>query len=290
VARELQLKAGETRRRVIDLGDGVSIAMIRIPAGDFVMGSDEETPREQPRHVVRIEKPFWISEREIDNQLFSRFDPRHNPGYFDQQWKDHVRNGYSASYSRQPAVHVSWLEATQFCEWLSEKIGENARLPTEAQWEWACRAGSAEDFSFGGIDSDFSAHANLADKSIERFAVSGVNPTFNPGLVGNPAFDFIPRDARFDDGNFLTTGTAQYQPNAWGLYDMHGNVAEWTRSDYVAYPYNRQRSNSADWKRRKAVRGGSFFDRPYRATASYRLGYQPWQGVFNVGFRLVIED
>ncbi len=289
-ARRMQQQAGEPTRRVIDLGDGLSLAMVRIPAGEFVMGSDSETPVEQPRHVVRIERPFWMSESEIDNALFFRFNPDHNPGYFNQQWKDHTMHGYSARSPRQPAVHVSWLQANQFGRWLGGKIGEEVLLPTEAQWEWACRAGSAEAFFFGAVDSDFSPFANLADKSLEQLAVTGVNPGFNPNLVGNPIHDFVPRDDRFDDGNFLITGTRQYQPNAWGLHDMHGNVAEWTRSDYTAYPYDGVESNSLDWRTRKTVRGGSFFDRPYRATASYRLGYEPWQGVFNVGFRVVIEE
>jgi hypothetical protein len=143
---------------------------------------------------------------------------------------------------------------------------------------------------FGARHVDFSPYANLADKSIQKFAVSGVNPVFKKNLVGNPVFDFIPRIDEFDDTQFLITGTKQYQPNVWGLYDMHGNVAEWTRSDYVSYPYKRDSSNSLDPATRKTVRGGSFFDRPYRATSSWRYGYQPWQGVFNVGFRVVIED
>ena len=289
-ARQMQQQAGETTRRVIELGDGLSIAMVRIPAGAFIMGSDSETPMEQPRHVVQIEKPFWISESEIDNTLFFAFNPDHDPGYFNQQWKDHVVHGYSARSPRQPAVHVSWLQANQFSKWLGEKIGTEVLLPTEAQWEWACRAGSAEAFSFGAADADFSTYANLADTSLQQLAVTGVNPTFRPHLVGNPIYDFVPRDDRFDDGNFLVTGTKQYQPNAWGLYDMHGNVAEWTRSDYADYPYDEKNSNSLNGKTRKTVRGGSFFDRPYRATSSYRLGYEPWQGVFNVGFRIVIEE
>ena len=74
------------------------------------------------------------------------------------------------------------------------------------------------------------------------------------------------------------------------MYDMHGNVAEWTRSDIVGYPYRADTSNSMNDMAEKVVRGGSFMDRPYRATSSYRLGYAPWQGVFNVGFRVVIED
>ncbi len=289
-AMQLQQQAGETAHRVIELGEGMRIAMVRIPAGEFIMGSDSETPMEQPRYVVRIEKPFWMSEHEIDNALFFRFNPNHNPSYFDQQWKDHTMHGYSARGARQPAVQVSWLQANQFCKWLGEKIGKNVLLPTEAQWEWSCRAGGAEAFSFGALDADFSPHANLADKSIEQLAVAGVNPTHHKNLVGNPVFDFVPRESKFDDGNVLVTGTKQYRPNAWGLYDMHGNVAEWTRSDYVDYPYDAAKSNTVDWKSKKTVRGGSFFDRPYRATSSYRLGYPPWQGVFNVGFRVVIEE
>jgi len=290
VARQMQQQAGETVRRVFELGEGMSIAMVRIPAGEFIMGSDSESPMEQPRHVVRIEKPFWISECEIDNALFFRFNPDHNPSYFDQQWKDHTMHGYSARGARQPAVQVSWLQANQFNKWLGEKIGKDVLLPTEAQWEWSCRAGCDRAFSFGALETDFGLYANLADKSIEQLAVSGVNPSFYPKLVGNPVYDFVPRESRFDDGNVLVTGTKQYRPNAWGLYDMHGNVAEWTRSDYADYPGDKAKSNPDEWKTKKTVRGGSFFDRPYRATSSYRLGYHPWQGVFNVGFRVVIEE
>ncbi len=290
VARQMQEQAGTEQRKSIDIGNGLSIAMIRIPAGDFIMGSDTETPVEQPRHRVRIDKPFWISESEINNALFFAFKPDHNPSFFNQQWKDHARNGYTATYGPQPAVHVSWNEANRFCEWLGEKVSAKVLLPTEAQWEWACRAGSEQAMSFGTEACDFSPHANLADKSIQLFAVFGMNPVFNRNLVGNPIFDFIPRVAEFADKNFLITGTRQYQPNAWGLYDMHGNVAEWTRSDYLPYPYQIGKSNSMDPQLEKTVRGGSFFDRPYRATSSYRLGYLPWQGVFNVGFRIVIEE
>jgi len=288
-AKQLQQKAGD-QKRVIDLGDGVSITLVHIPAGEFVMGSDDETPQEQPRNRVKIAKAFWMSENEINNAAFFAFKPDHNASVFDQQWKDHVRLGYYANYSEQPAVRMSWNDANGFCKWLGKKAGMKVALPTEAQWEWACRAGSDQAMFFGKKESDFSPYANLADKSIEKYAVSGVNPTFNKGLVGRLAFDFVPRVSEFDDKQFLVTGTKQYQPNAWGLYDMHGNVSEWTRSDYVRYPYAAGKSDSMSPAVRKAVRGGSFFDRPYRATASYRLGYAPWQGVFNVGFRIVVED
>jgi len=289
-AKQMQAQVGGQKKRVIDLGDGVSITLVRIPAGEFVMGSDDETAQEQPRHGVKIAKSFWMSEAEINNAAFYAFQPDHNASVFDQQWKDHVRLGYYANYSEQPVVRVSWNDAAAFCKWLGKKAGLNAALPTEAQWEWACRAGSDKAMFFGDQTADFSPYANLADKSIEKFAVTGVNPTFNPKNVGNLALDFVPRVSAFDDKLFLVTGTKQYQPNAWGLYDMHGNVAEWTRSDYVHYPYSAKKSDTLSQTVRKVVRGGSFFDRPYRATASYRLGYAPWQGVFDVGFRIVVED
>ncbi|MCF7973111.1 MAG: SUMF1/EgtB/PvdO family nonheme iron enzyme [Phycisphaerae bacterium] len=289
-AKQLQQQAGVQQKKVIDLGQGLTITMVRIPAGEFVMGSDEDTPQEQPRHKVKIDKAFWISENEINNELFFAFKPDHNASIFDQQWKDHVRLGYYANYDEQPAMRMSWKDASDFCAWLSHKTGQKAVLPTEAQWEWVCRAGSDQAMAFGSTTSDFSSYANLADKSIEKFAVRGVNPTFSKKQVDDPVYDYIPRIAEFDDTQFLVTGTKQYQPNAWGVYDMHGNVAEWTRSDYVRYPYQEDKSNSMNASTKKVVRGGSFFDRPYRATSSYRLGYVPWQGVFNVGFRIVIED
>jgi formylglycine-generating enzyme required for sulfatase activity len=285
-----QMQAGKEQKRVVDLGNGVSLTLVRVPAGEFVMGSDDETAQEQPRHRVKMDKPFWISESEINNAAFFTFKPDHNASVFDQQWKDHVRLGYYANYVEQPAVRMSWNDADAFCAWLSKKIDKKALLPTEAQWEWACRAGSDTAMSFGAKESDFSPYANLADRSIEKFAVSGVNPVFSKGAVGNKAHDFVPRISDFDDKQFLVTGTKQYQPNVWGIYDMHGNVAEWTRSDYVRYPYAAGKSDSLSPSEKKTVRGGSFFDRPYRATSSYRLGYAPWQGVFNVGFRVVIED
>lgn len=218
------------------------------------------------------------------------FNPHHNTGVYDQQWKDHVRLGYYSNADKQPAVRMTWNDANAFCAWVAEKTSSKVLLPTEAQWEWACRAGSDQEMAFGPKSDDFSDYANLADKSIEKYAVTGVNPTFNRKNAGNPVQDYVPRIAEFDDKEFLVSATKQYRPNTWGLYDMHGNVAEWTRSDYVAYPYQTSKSDSLDASTEKVVRGGSFRDRPYRATSSYRLGYAPWQGVFNVGFRIVVED
>ena len=97
-------------------------------------------------------------------------------------------------------------------------------------------------------------------------------------------------DARFNDRAVVTAPIGSYQPNIWGLHDLHGNAAEWTRSTYKPYPYRdndgRNDSKNAD---RKVVRGGSFFDNPSRCRSAFRLAYPTWQRVFNVGFRVVLE-
>ncbi len=287
-AIELQKAAG-TVKEVIALGNGKSITMVRIPAGEFIMGSDEETPKEQPRHKVVIKKAFWMSTTEITNGEYRVFNPKHDSMVYDQQWKDHTRRGYDANKDDQPVIRVSYVEATEFCKWLGQKLGKNVNLPTESQWEWASRAGSALPMSFGTTSSDFSKYANLADKSIEKHAVNGVNPTHKKYLVGKPLYDFIPRVDKYDDGNFIVSKPGSYKPNAWGLYDMHGNVSEWTRSDYKPYPYT-DAYNTMNNEDKKSVRGGSWRDRPYRATSSYRLGFNPWQRIYNVGFRVIIEE
>jgi len=186
-------------------------------------------------------------------------------------------------------VRVSWSEALAFCRWLSASTGQRFSLPTEAQWEYACRAGTATAFWYGSRQSDFSRFANLADAKLVEFAsdVWDMNkPLKNPTRYN----EFIPKDARFNDGSLLSVRPGRYEPNPWGLFDMHGNVAEWTRTTYRAYPYVTE--DGRDTERTeglKVVRGGSWRDRPYRATSSFRLAYPAYQRVFNVGFRVASE-
>jgi formylglycine-generating enzyme required for sulfatase activity len=219
-------------------------------------------------------KDFWMSEAEITNEQFQQFKPDHDSRVIDQQWKDHVYPGYPANKPQMPVIRISWDEAMAYCEWLSEQTGRKVTLPTAEQWEWACRAGSDQPFFYGADGHE--TNSKLADEMIGAFAVRGVNPKPVEARKRGPLNDFVPRDPSFNDGRLTPNGTKQYEPNAWGLYDMHGNVAEWTRSDYDAT--------------RKAVRGGSWRDRPERATASFELGYLPYQKVFNVGFRILIEE
>ncbi len=184
--------------------------------------------------------------------------------------------------NRQPVVRISWQEAIAFCQWLSQKLGEKVTLPTEAQWEYACRAGSDMPFYYGSTESDFSRWANLADVNLRKLAEEGWRPK-SPDLVA--------RENRFNDGALVTTTVGSYEPNAWGIHDMHGNVAEWTRTTYRSYPYRDDDARELlAPDALKVVRGGSWRDRPKSARAGSRWRYSSWQKVYNVGFRVVIEE
>jgi formylglycine-generating enzyme required for sulfatase activity len=176
-------------------------------------------------------------------------------------------------------VRVSWKQAHAFCRWLSGRTGRAAALPTEAQWEYACRAGTNTPMWYGGLDTDFSRHANLADATLSKWA------TYNER---RRSADQVPRDERFSDGALVTTEVGKYRANPWGLHDMHGNVWEWTRSTYRPYPYDSRDGRDAPPDAgRKTVRGGSWYDRPKRCRSAFRLSYPPWRRVYNVGFRVV---
>ena len=225
---------------------------------------------------------------EVTNAMYKLFDATHDSRFIDQQWKDHVLPGYPANLPNQPVIRVNWQEATDFCEWLTEKTGMKFRLPTEAEWEWAARAGSSTPMWFGGLDADFGAYENLSDKQTVKFVVQGVNPQ---PISNPPAWRaFIPRVDEVDDGNMIATNVGSYEANPWGLYDMLGNVAEWTASDYKAYPYDPADGRNANsLEAKKVARGGSWRDRPKWARAGVRSEYESWQRVFNVGFRVVCD-
>jgi hypothetical protein len=265
VEKPILLEVGDARpgTRVIDLGGGVTIDLVMVPGGKL--------------NGKTIE-PFWIGKTEITNGQFRRFMPNHDSRDESRHGYQFGRRGYDMNGSRQPAVRVSWDNATAFARWLGETQSLPAALPDGIQWEWACRAGSATAFPFGDADADYSAHANLGDRRLREFAACtavddyhGARPIANPGRHD----DWIPRDDRFDDGGLVTTDAGNYQPNAWGLHDMIGNVWEWT-SD-----------TTPDGGR--VARGGSWRDRPHRAKAGDRVIYQPYQRVFNVGFRIVLR-
>ena len=278
--------------KTIILGAGQSMTFRRIPAGVFVMGSANGYPDERPQAVVRIAKPFWISEMEVQNQQYNAFDPEHDSRYQDEFGKDHVFPGHIGNHRRQPVVRVSWNEAMRFCAWLSKTCNVKASLPTEAQWEWAARSGTDTPFPWGGLDDDFSKFANFADRDV-RFQVVGFDGGGN--IRRRRPFEiwqnYPLHEERWQDDWFNLNYVGRANCNRWGLYDMHGNAAEWTLSDYAPYPYvDGDGRNDGNPKTKKVARGGSFASRPRDGTSSFRLAYEPWQAVYDVGFRVVLEE
>ena len=274
--------------KVLEIAPGVQMTFVRIPAGEFVMGSYHGEPDTYPTTKVKIDKAFWMGELEVTNQQYNTIFPQHDSRYVDQQWKDHVVPGYPANKPEQPVIRVSYNDAMEYCKILSQKTGLNITLPTEAQWEWACRGGSDEDFWFGNLNADFGKKDNLADVTTNKFAVSGVDPQpMSPESPWYKYYTFLPKAANVDDGSLVQVGGKKYEANPFGLYCMHGNVAEWTRSDYVPYPYKENPKKVSEYK---VVRGGSYIERPKYSTAYPRKGFYSFQWVFYVGFRVIIKD
>ena len=276
-AERLQQAAGEKTAVSIDLGDGAKLDMVLIPAGEFVMGDTNGSADEWPQARVKIDRPFWMGKFEITNEQYARFDPAHDSRYISNYNKDQSDRGVAANRPTQPVIRVSWRQAMAFCRRLSEKTGRKFTLPTEAQWEYACRAGTATPMNYGTVDTDFAKLANFADLAVN-------------GLTRRDSPKWIPSIPTVNDGAVITGDVGKYVPNAWGLHDMHGNAGEWTRSTYRPYPYVPSDGRDAEVADgRKVVRGGSFYDRPKRGTSSFRLEYPSWRGVYNVSFRVICD-
>ncbi|HJN18641.1 MAG TPA: formylglycine-generating enzyme family protein, partial [Armatimonadota bacterium] len=255
-ARELQASLGETTRSV-DLGKGVTLELTRIP---------EAKPL--------VDEPFWMGTVEVTNEQFAAFDSAHDSRLEHGDFLQFgiAERGFPVDGPQQPVARVSWDRATAFCEWLSEQTGLNVTLPTETQWEHACRAGSDTALWYGGTDSDFSQFANLADQNLS--AIQNYAPW---NLPSGALMPYRPAMTGVDDGHRVSADVGGFAPNAWGLHDMHGNVAEWTRS-------------STDDAGEMVVRGGSWYDMPGRATSAFRTAYPRYRGVYDVGFRIVVGE
>jgi len=289
-------KASGPFERTIDLGAGVKMKLVRIPAGEFLMGDTDGEIDERPVAKVSIGRDFWMGLCEVANEQYRRFDPDHDSGLFTKRFQGPDGPGLSLAGAKQPAVRVSWSRAMAFCKWLSEKTGENFTLPTEAQWEYACRAGSQTALSYGEVTADFAPWANVADKalSVRPGSTGGLETSatahFGKGILESAVYGGnILCDTRFNDRIVATADAASFKPNPWGLHDMHGNAAEWTATTYnPADPP--QAGESGVQPRKRVVRGGSWCDRPQRCRSAFRLSYPPWQRVHNVGFRVISES
>lgn len=267
-ARQKQEDLGEYQKE-ITLGDGIKIKLLKIPAGTFVMGDVKGFPDEWTEQETEIEKPFWMASYEITNAQYKAFNAQHDSRFYGKRHSRTDDRGLPLDAENQPVLRVSWQEAKAFCEWLSVETGINFSLPSEAQWEYACRAGSDSPLFYGDVSDDFSPWANLGDRSFGPYL-------FKSGGVTHFVMDGADlADTSCNDHFVVTAPVGSYRPNNWGLFDMHGNVAEWVQE--------------SSGQGEKIVRGGSFYDHPKRARSAYRLSYPEWQKVYNVGFRIVAE-
>lgn len=287
-ALAMQKKAAEKGviKKTIKLDSGLSIELVRIPAGKYVIGDSKGEP-DQKERVVKIKKAFWISSKEITNEIFESVFEDHDSRFIDQQWKDHIFAGYPANKPEMPAIRMSWDRATEFCNIIGEQLDLDIALPTETQWEWAARGGSDKSAYYGDVNSNFSSYENLADYTLRDLAVTGVDPKpMSTKSFSFKYYNFVPKVEKYNDGVLVPEGTGMYKPNVWGLYDMLGNVSEWTSSSYN-YIGGAEEVEEGELK---TVRGGSWRDRPRYATAATRDGYLSYQKVYNVGFRIVINE
>ncbi len=247
----------------------INMKMVRLDGECFDMGSPETRPERysnEMQHRVCLNS-YWISQHEVTNAQYRRFAPDHNSGSF---------RGATLNDDQQPVVEVSWEEAMAYAEWLSQFTGKPYRLPTEAEWEYAARA-RTETVRFWGNESKAAcAYANVADEAAQRY--------WGAQVIHD-----------CDDGHPVAAPVGVFLPNAFALYDMLGNVSEWTCSayqdDYDAYGTKDKRcANQVSRRERRAVRGGSWDDPPRLVRSTDRNGREPAIRDNDLGFRLVLEN
>jgi hypothetical protein len=222
--------------------------MVRIAPGTFTMGEGKGIYGydELPLHKVHITDPFHMAATEVTNAQYERFDPEH------RQLRG--KRGFSAK-DDEAVVFVSWNEANAFCRWLREKENRPYRLPTEAEWEYACRAGTKTSYHTGdALPAEYHKNQNHI-RTYEPVEIRvGVTP-----------------------------------PNAWGLCDMHGNVEEWCSDWYGPY-VNREQTNPLGYAKgiMKVTRGGSHSTDVEFLRSANRMGTLPEDKSWLIGFRVVM--
>jgi formylglycine-generating enzyme required for sulfatase activity len=230
-----------------EFANTIGMKFVRIEAGSFVMGQEQGGEwDEQPAHKVNITNSFYAAVTEVTNQQYELFDP----------WHRHFlgKRGLSLG-DDEPVVYVNYHEAAAFCQWLSQKEGLAYRLATEAEWEYACRAGTTGQYSTG--DTLPTSYHNAQKRNN------------NPEPVN--------------------TTVASTAPNPWGLYDMHGNVEEWCLDWYGPYEQKEQSDpvgrQGGDFR---VSRGGSHNTEVRHLRSANRHGALPDDRHWLLGFRVVI--
>jgi formylglycine-generating enzyme required for sulfatase activity len=253
-----------------DLGNGTLLKMVEIPGGTFTMGSPNHEPdrleREGPQHEVSL-KAFFIGMYPVTQAEWQAVAtlPQVN------QSLDSDPSRFKGD--RRPVEQVSWNDAIEFCARLSAQTGREYGLPTEAEWEYACRAGTPTPFHFGETITTDLANYN---GSREKYG----------------AYDRGPKGIYRQE----TTPVESFPANAWGLYDLHGNVWEWCadhwHEDYSDKPEALKAEGNLPWlseqeETRRSLRGGSWFNVPRFCRSAFRNRLSPDDRVDSLGFRVV---
>ncbi len=251
-AQELEYYRGTGRQHVEDLGNGVKLDMIFIPAGNFLMGSPpneaERFEHEGPQHEVEL-NAFWMGKHPVTQEQWMTIMDGQNPSEFQG--------------AKRPVEKISWYDAVEFCRQISNRTGHVYRLPTEAEWEFACRAGTSTPFHFG---------ATIITELVN----------YN----GSTPYASAPKGRLRGS----TTEVGIFLPNAFGLTDMHGNIWEWCQDWFDAYYYENSpvdNPRGPETGAYRVIRGGSWDSLARSCRSANRRFGAPGSHCNYLGFRLV---
>ena len=263
--------------------------LVVVPAGSFMMGSKKGDDDEKPVHRVTIKRPVAVGVYEVTRGEFGRFVEEtgystgdkcktyESEGFFgDSEWKTRSGRGWKnpgfehEQGETEPVVCVSWDDAQAYVRWLSDQTGEGYRLLSEAEWEYVARAGTTTARHWGESEAGQCRYANGGDQTAK---------SHNDGWTV----------AACDDGHYQTAPVGRYEANAFGLYDVLGNVWEWTEDcwnkSYAGAPSNGGAWESGECSRR-VLRGGSWGDWPRVLRSAVRFGFTAGNRLSYLGFRL----
>lgn len=266
------------------LTNSIGMKLVLIPKGSFTMGSPIEQKiraKEEVQHQVTISQDYYLGVTEVTQGQY-KIVMGTNPSYFQKRV---LRKNDT---SKHPVEQVSWDNAVEFCRKLSEvpeekKAGRVYRLPTEAEWEYACRAGTKSAYNFGDDRRNLGDHAWFGNNSGTKTLDSAV---LWHELKNTPQ-DYL--DTLLSEG-CATHPCGEKKANAWGLYDMHGNVFEWCSDWYSDYPKEAVTDPTGPKEGSfRVIRGGGWFISPANCRSAYRNGQRPSDGVVGNGFRLALD-
>jgi formylglycine-generating enzyme required for sulfatase activity len=276
-------------------GQRFEMEFARIPKGKFTMGSpkgEKYRQEEEIEHEVEITRDYWLGKTEVTVGQFRAFvadtgyQTDAEKGNGSQGWdgdkrafvRDKRFNWRSPGFQQtdeHPVVCLSWNDAKAFCDWLAKKSGRPTRLPTEAEWERACRGGTQTSFHFGDDEEDLRYYANVADASFRK-ATKG-----DAGIKG-------------DDGHAFTAPVRSLKPNAYGLYGMHGNASEWCADQFRPYTdivskKDPESTIKAGEGANRVIRGGGWCDGAWYCRAAFRGRAAPSERYIDFGLRVAIR-